>query len=151
MISMLQPELENLSKALHGKGAEFDRIIKSGRTHLQDAVPIRLGQEFEAYAVSIDKNIRGLENFLYGLYELGLGGTAVGTGLNAEVKYIETVVARYANRPVSRFFGTEPCCETTQNMDPFVVLSSALKGLAINLTRICNDLRLLSSGLHDGA
>jgi aspartate ammonia-lyase len=150
MISLLQPELEKLSKALHSKGTEFDRIIKSGRTHLQDAVPIRLGQEFEAYAVSIDKNIRGLERCLDGLYELGIGGTAVGTGLNAEVRYIETVVAEIRQQTGFPVFSAANLVETTQNMDPFVVLSSALKGLAINLTRICNDLRLLSSGPMTG-
>jgi aspartate ammonia-lyase len=150
MIGQLQPELEKLSKALHDKGSEFDRIIKSGRTHLQDAVPIRLGQEFEAYAVAIDKNIRGLENCLAGLYELGIGGTAVGTGLNAEVKFIETVVAEICQQTGFHVVSASNLVEATQNMDPFVVLSSGLKGLAINLTRICNDLRLLSSGPMTG-
>jgi aspartate ammonia-lyase len=150
MYLKLRPELKRLSEALHQKGSEFDGILKSGRTHLQDAVPIRLGQEFEAYAVAIDRNILALEQCLEGLYELGLGGTAVGTGLNAEPRYIELVteeIARITGFPV---FSSSNLVETTHNMDPFVRLSSALKGLAINLARIVNDLRLLASGPMTG-
>jgi aspartate ammonia-lyase len=150
LLSVLRPELEKLSKALHRKGEEFDRILKAGRTHLQDAVPIRLGQEFEAYAVAIDKNIRGLEKCHEGLYELGIGGTAVGTGINAEARYIEAVVGEIREQTGFPVFSSADLVETTQNMDSFVVLSSALKGLAVNLSRICNDLRLLSSGPMTG-
>ncbi len=150
MHSLLRPELERLRESLHGKGREFDRILKSGRTHLQDAVPIRLGQEFEAYAVALNKNILALERCLDGLYELGIGGTAVGTGLNAEPRYIELVVAEIGKMTGFPVFSASNLVETTHNMDPFVNLSSALKGLAINLVRIVNDLRLLSSGPMTG-
>jgi aspartate ammonia-lyase len=150
MLSLLRPELEKLSSSLHGKGVEFDRIVKSGRTHLQDAVPIRLGQEFEAYAVALDKNIRGFDKSLEGLYELGIGGTAVGTGINAEAGFIDAIVKGIGKQSGFPVYSAANLVETTQNMDPFVVLSSALKGLAVNLTRICNDLRLLSSGPMTG-
>ena len=146
----LRPELVKLVHTLRKKAEEFDLILKSGRTHLQDAVPIRLGQEFEAYAVAMDKNIAGLERCLPALCELGIGGTAVGTGLNAETRYIELVVAEIAAETGFPVVGAANLIETTQNMDPFVALSSALKGLAVNLVRIANDLRLLSSGPRTG-
>ncbi len=150
MLTGLRSELALLRDALRAKGDEFDSILKSGRTHLQDAVPIRLGQEFEAYAVAMAKNLAGIERTLPGLYELGLGGTAVGTGLNAEVRYIELVVAELARETGLPLFGSANLVETTHNMDTFVALSSALKGVAINLVRIANDLRLLSSGPRTG-
>jgi aspartate ammonia-lyase len=150
MYFMLRTELKRLREALHQKGNEFDGILKSGRTHLQDAVPIRLGQEFEAYAVAIDRNILALEQCLEGLYELGLGGSAVGTGLNAEPRYIELVTEEIAKMTGYPVFSSSNLVERTQNMDPFVRLSSALKGLAINLVRIVNDLRLLASGPMTG-
>ncbi|MBI1919478.1 MAG: aspartate ammonia-lyase [Geobacter sp.] len=150
MLSRLIPVLEGLRDSLRRKGKEFDSILKSGRTHLQDAVPIRLGQEFEAYAVAVDRNISGIERCLPQLYELGIGGTAVGTGMNAEPRYIELVVAELAAETGFPLTQTANRIETTQNMDPFVALSSALKGTAVNLVRIANDLRLLSSGPRTG-
>jgi len=150
MHGLLDPELDGLSDALHKKGAEFERILKSGRTHLQDAVPLRLGQEFEAYAVAIDRNRAGVAGCLPLLHELGIGGTAVGTGLNAEERYIDLVVAELGRETDFPLFRTANLVETTQNMEPFVALSSALKGLAVNLIRIANDLRLLSSGPRTG-
>ncbi len=148
--ALLDPELAALSASLQRKGSEFDDVLKSGRTHLQDAVPIRLGQEFAAYAGAIEKNRAGIAGCLPLLHELGIGGTAVGTGMNAEERYIDLVVAEIAKEtgfPVSR---AADLIETTQNMEPFVALSSALKGTAVNLIRIANDLRLLSSGPRTG-
>lgn len=150
MLSQLLPALEGVRDALRRKGKEFDSILKSGRTHLQDAVPIRLGQEFEAYAVAVDKNISGTERCLPQLYELGIGGTAVGTGMNAEPRYIDLVVRELATETGYPLTQATNRIETTQNMDPFVALSSALKGTAVNLVRIANDLRLLSSGPRTG-
>ncbi|GAB7026770.1 aspartate ammonia-lyase [Geotalea toluenoxydans] len=150
MVALLRHELEQLRDALAAKGREFNHILKSGRTHLQDAVPIRLGQEFEAYAVAMDKNVAGLDRCLPDLSKLGLGGTAVGTGLNAEPRYIELVVEEIARETGLPVMNAGNLIESTQNMDPFVVLSSALKGLAVNLIRIANDLRLLSSGPRTG-
>ena len=146
----LAPALAGLVASLRKKGEEFDTILKSGRTHLQDAVPLRLGQEFEAYAVALEKNLAGLERSLPGLCELGLGGTAIGTGLNAEPRYIELVVAELVRETGFPLRGTANLVETTQNMDPFVACSAALKGTAINLVRIANDLRLLASGPRTG-
>jgi aspartate ammonia-lyase len=150
MLDRLNPELAALGASLHKKGKEFDHILKSGRTHLQDAVPIRLGQEFEAYAAAIDGNRRGVENCRPLLLGLGIGGTAVGTGMNAEESYIDLVVAEISRETGFLVFRAANLIEATQNMDPFVALSSALKGVAINLIRITNDLRLLSSGPRTG-
>jgi aspartate ammonia-lyase len=150
MLFRLIPELGNLADALRQKGVECDGILKSGRTHLQDAVPIRLGQEFTAYAAALDKNLAGIHGCLESLYELGIGGTAVGTGMNAEVRYIELVVQNIRRETGYPVQGASNLVETTQNMDPFVALSSALKRTAVNLARIANDLRLLSSGPMTG-
>ena len=150
MTEELLREMDGLKDSLRTKGSEFDGILKSGRTHLQDAVPIRLGQEFEAYAVAIEKNAANLRGSRENLYQLGLGGTAVGTGLNAEPRYIEQVVKIIRAETGFPVVSAANLVETTQNMDPFVVLSSTLKGTAINLTRIANDLRLLSSGPMTG-
>jgi len=150
LVEELRPGLERLVAALRGKGREFDAILKSGRTHLQDAVPIRLGQEFEAWAVALEKNLAGIDGALPGLRELGIGGTAVGTGMNAEAAYIDLVVAELARETGFPLLRGGNLVERMQNMDPFVALSSALKGLAVNLGRIASDLRLLSSGPRTG-
>ena len=150
MVSSLVPVLEGLIAALSGKGAEFDMVLKSGRTHLQDAVPIRLGQEFEAYAVAIGKNLADIRLCIPALNELGIGGTAVGTGLNAETRYIELVVAGIGEETGFSVRCAANLIETTQNMATFVALGGSLKGLAVNLVRIANDLRLLSSGPRTG-
>jgi aspartate ammonia-lyase len=149
-LGLLDPELARCAAALHKKGIEFNHILKSGRTHLQDALPIRLGQEFEAYAVAIDRGRAGLERCLPLLYELGIGGTAVGTGMNAEERYIDLVVAEIGSETGWPVFRSANLIETTQNMDPFVAVSAALKGIAVNLIRITNDLRLLASGPRTG-
>jgi aspartate ammonia-lyase len=148
--AVLDEALSVLVASLLAKGEEFDHILKSGRTHLQDAVPIRLGQEFSAYAAAIDANMAGLNACLPGLLELGIGGTAIGTGLNAEERYIGLVVdeiAGFTGFPVVRGANL---VERTSNMDPFVAYSSAMKRVALNLVRIANDLRLLSSGPRTG-
>ena len=143
-------ELAALSGALEQKGKEFDGILKSGRTHLQDAVPIRLGQEFAAYGKAIANNRAGIERALPALRELGIGGTAVGTGLNAEEAFIDLIVQGLARETGQEVNRGGNLVERMQNMDPFVALSSALKGTALNLIRIANDLRLLSSGPRTG-
>jgi aspartate ammonia-lyase len=150
MYDRLNPELAELAASLRKKGSEFDHVLKSGRTHLQDAVPIRLGQEFAAYAAAIEKNRGGMAHCLPSLHELGIGGTAVGTGMNAEERYIDLMVVEIGRETGFPVFRSPNLIETTQNMDPFVALSSALKGTAVNLIRIANDLRLLSSGPRTG-
>lgn len=150
MLPKVQGELKGLVAALRDKEREFDGILKSGRTHLQDAVPIRLGQEFGAYATGLEKNLAALERTVPELAELGIGGTAVGTGLNAEEGYIDLVVAELARETSLPLTRGGNLVERMQNMDPLVALSSTLKGLAVNLVRFANDLRLLSSGPRTG-
>ena len=150
MAAEVREALEGLRNSLRRKGKEFDAILKSGRTHLQDAVPMRLGQEFEAYAVMIEREVAALEHARHGLLDLGIGGTAIGTGLNAQAAYIDFVVeeiARETGFPVRR---AANLVETTQNMAPFVGLSSALKSTAVCLAKIAADLRLLASGPRTG-
>ena len=150
LAELVNGELRGLSGALGEKAREFDGILKSGRTHLQDAVPIRLGQEFAAYATAIDNNRAGIERALPGLRELGIGGTAVGTGLNAEEAFIDLIVEGLRREAAQDLSRSKNLIERMQNMDPFVALNSALKGTAVNLIRIANDLRLLSSGPRTG-
>src|SRR6185369_8761514 len=132
------------------KATEFGPILKSGRTHLQDAVPIRLGQEFGAYSVAVRRNREGLEACIPALVELGIGGTAVGTGLNAEPAYIKAIIEELAVATGFPVTASADLFEAMQNMDPFLALSSALRRTAVNLGRIANDLRLLSSGPRTG-
>jgi aspartate ammonia-lyase len=150
MLDPLLETLEGLENALAAKGSEFDTILKSGRTHLQDAVPIRLGQEFTAYATAIRRNREGLESCIPALLELGIGGTAVGTGLNAEPAYITKIIEELANNTGFPLVPAPDLFEAMQNMDPFLALSSALRRTAVTIGRIANDLRLLSSGPRTG-
>jgi aspartate ammonia-lyase len=150
MLDPLLEQLESLELALSGKAKEFDHILKSGRTHLQDAVPIRMGQEFGAYAVAIRKNREGLEACIPALLEVGIGGTAVGTGLNAEPAYITAIIEELTVATGFPLVASSDLFEAMQNMDPFLALSSALRRTAVNLGRIANDLRLLASGPRTG-
>lgn len=150
MLDPLLEALEGLEMALAAKAREFDHILKSGRTHLQDAVPIRLGQEFGAWAAAIRRNRQGVEECLPALLELGIGGTAVGSGLNAEPAYLRTIVEELAVATGFPLIASENLFEAMQNMDPFLALSSALRRTAVNLGRIANDLRLLASGPRTG-
>ncbi|MDD2851048.1 MAG: aspartate ammonia-lyase [Desulfuromonadaceae bacterium] len=152
-LEMLDPLLERLEEfelALGSKAKEFDHILKSGRTHLQDAVPIRMGQEFGAYAAAIRTNREGLESCIPPLLELGIGGTAVGTGLNAEPEYITAVIEALSVATGFPLVAHPNLFEAMQNMDPFLALSAALRRTAVTLGRIANDLRLLASGPRTG-
>lgn len=142
--------LEHLSESLRIKSVEFDHIVKSGRTHLQDAVPLRLGQEFGAYAEATRKNGDRIKQAAEELEEIGLGGTAVGTGLNAPRGYRKRVVDELSRLTNQSLRATTNYFEAMQSMAPFVRLSGALKTLAIDVIRIANDLRLLSSGPNTG-
>lgn len=142
--------LNELADSLRAKAKEFNRVVKSGRTHLQDAVPITLGQEFAAYATAIDKNVRRISRAAEELREVGLGGTAVGTGLNAPAGYRTRVVAELSRITGLELIPTSDYFEAMQSMAPFVGLSGALKTLATDVIRIANDLRLLSSGPNTG-
>ena len=146
----LTTSLERLAESLQAKSDEFDEIVKSGRTHLQDAVPIRLGQEFRAYATAIRKNRDRIARAAEELREIGLGGTAVGTGLNAPPGYRKRIVEELSRITNQTLRATGDYFEAMQSMSPFVAMSSSLKTLATDIIRITNDLRLLSSGPNTG-
>ena len=146
----LLAELRKLVAAFHKKGDEFRDVIKMGRTQLQDAVPMTLGQEFHAFGESLDNEISALERVETVLYEVNMGGTAIGTGLNAPAGYAERCVAHLAKITGKPICLAVDLVEATQDTQPFVLFSSVLKSLAIKLSKICNDLRLLASGPRAG-
>jgi len=149
-VRQLMPVLERLEKELSAKGKEFDVIVKSGRTHLMDAVPVRLGQEFTAYAVNVKKHIQAISRAADSLKELGIGGTATGTGLNAHPKYRQKMVEELSKSIGMKFIMAEDYFEAMQSLRPMVELSSALRNFAQDFSRICNDIRLLGSGPKTG-
>jgi aspartate ammonia-lyase len=142
--------LEALAAAFEAKGKAFDHIVKSGRTHLQDATPIRLGQEFAAYGHTVRRNRARLERSAEDLKDLGIGGTAVGTGLNAEPRYPELIVRHLrAVAGVDVRVGKDRV-QLMQSMGDVAAFSGALRAWAVDLNKIANDLRLLASGPRTG-
>ncbi len=150
LINGAQKELERLRKALADKADEFDGVIKMGRTQLQDAVPIRLGQEFRAYSRAIRRDISRLENAKREMSSLNLGGTAIGTGLNADVLYLQKVVRNIAMLTGLDLVQSYDLIDATQNLDGYTSVSGAVKACAVNLSKMSNDLRLMSSGPRTG-
>ncbi len=146
----LQESLAHLQAALAAKAQEFDTILKPGRTHMQDAVPIRLGQEFGAYALTIKRASERLARASEAIKELNIGATAVGTGLNAEPSYIIRVVENLVKLTGFDLRGAENLVQATQSMGGVLEFSSAIRGLAVDLNKIANDLRLMSSGPFTG-
>jgi fumarate hydratase class II len=142
--------LAELVQALNVKGAEFDGIVKSGRTHLQDAVPLRLGQEFAAYARAVERDGERIREAGMGLARLGIGGTAVGSGLNAHPEYHARMVAKLREFTGLELFESDNLFESMQSMADAASYSAALRTLALTLIRIANDFRLLSSGPSTG-
>ena len=142
----LLPALAALRGALSAKGVECSDILKIGRTHLQDAVPVTLGQEFSAYASQVDHGIRRVRAVFADLEELPLGGTAVGTGLNAHAEFGARTIAEIARATGIPFRPAENRFEAMGAQDPLVAASGAMKGVAASLMKIAHDLRLLSSG-----
>ncbi len=142
----LLPALDGLAMALDAKAVEFDGIVKSGRTHLMDATPVRLGQEFSGYAAQIAKGKGRLEAVLPDLEELALGGTAVGTGINAPEGFAAGTIGRIAARTGMPFREADNHFEAQAAKDATVAASGALKTVATSLFKIANDLRWLSSG-----
>jgi len=139
-----------LSAALRRKALEFDDIVKSGRTHLQDAVPVRLGQEFGAYALAVERDAGRIRRASQGLRRLGIGGTATGTGLNAHPEYHARMVRRLTELTGIELYESDDLFESMQSMADAADFSAALRTLAITLTRIANDIRLLASGPATG-
>lgn len=142
--------LNELIETMTQKEDEFDHVIKMGRTHLQDAVPIRLGQEFGSYRRLLGRDLARIKQSVDHLYEVNMGATAVGTGLNALPEYIEKVTKNLADMTGMPFHRAENLVDATQNTDAYTQLSGAMKILAINLSKIANDLRLMSSGPRTG-
>jgi fumarate hydratase class II len=146
----LKPALELLSAALRKKAAEVDDVVKIGRTHLQDAVPVRLGQELGGYARQVENGLARLAAAQPRLAELALGGTAVGTGLNAPPGFADRVIARLAERTGYPFVPAPDRFEALAAKDAAVEASGALKTIAVSLGKIANDLRWLASGPRCG-
>ena len=150
LISNAQEQLKRLEKALMDKSKEFDAVIKMGRTQLQDAVPIRLGQEFHAYASAIRRDIKRFDNAKEEIRCLNLGGTAIGTGLNADVQYFHRVVKNMSTLTGEELVQSYDMIDATQNLDSYASVSGIVKNCAVNLSKMCNDLRLMSSGPRTG-
>ncbi|GMV87461.1 MAG: fumarate hydratase class II [Chthonomonas sp.] len=146
MLEELFDAVVELADAFDEKADEFDGVLKSGRTHLQDAVPIRLGQEFKAYAISLRKCWRWFEHATFELESLGIGGSAAGTGMNTHPEYRALVVKRLKDYTGIEFRNASHLVESMQSQLPMACLSSAMRILCLELTRISNDLRLMCSG-----
>lgn len=142
----LLPILGSLLVSLQKKAKEFEDVVKIGRTHLQDAVPITLGEEFSGYASMIEHGIGRIEHASENLRELNFGGTAVGTGLNAHPKFTELAIKEVSSFTGIEFRPASDMFEATQNLDAAVEASASLKMISVSFTKIANDLRLLSSG-----
>jgi len=150
MLEELYPALDELAGALQGKAEEFDNIVKSGRTHMQDATPVTLGQEFGGYSEAIRRSTAQLRRSAEMLLQLGLGGSAVGTGLNTAKGYREKAVAYLADLTGLPVIPSPNLFEAMQSMAPIVATHGALRGLAVEIGRIACDLRLLVSGPKTG-
>jgi fumarate hydratase class II len=142
--------LDGLASALEAKSVEFDEIVKSGRTHLQDAVPVRLGQEFGGYAMAVRHDAERIRRAAEGLRRLGIGGTAVGSGLNAHPEYHVRMVKKLSELTGLELYESDDLFESMQSMADAADFSASLRTLALTLTRIANDFRLLSSGPSTG-
>ncbi|MCY8757467.1 aspartate ammonia-lyase [Bacillus haynesii] len=150
LLEKLLDTMEYMLDAFKKKACDFDHVIKMGRTHLQDAVPIRLGQEFEAYSRVIERDIKRIKQSRQHLYEVNMGATAVGTGLNADPRYIENVVKHLAEISGLPLVGADHLVDATQNTDAYTEVSAALKVCMMNMSKIANDLRLMASGPRAG-
>ena len=150
LVGSLIEELERLIAAMRAKGVELVHVLKMGRTQLQDAVPMSLGQEFEAFAVLLEEEVSRLHNNAALLLEVNLGATAIGTGLNTPPDYQSTVVGRLREVTGLDIRGAHDLLEATSDTGAYVSMHAAIKRLAVKLSKICNDLRLLSSGPRAG-
>lgn len=149
-LAELLEAVRRLAGALQEKAAAFDDIVKSGRTHLQDAVPVRLGQEFSAYAKAVERDGERIVRAGDNLRRLGIGGTAAGTGLNAHPEYADRMVLRLSELTGLKLIASDNLFESMQSMADAADFSASLRTLAITLTRIANDFRLLASGPSTG-
>ena len=143
-------ELHRLYEALMDKAEEFDPILKMGRTQLQDAVPMRLGQSFHAYASVLHRDLLRLEDATHALEMLNMGGTAIGSSINVSPLYLKNICKNLNKITKGNFYPAADLFDATQNLDGFVSVSGVLKTCAVNLSKMCNDLRLISSGPKTG-
>ncbi|MDZ5610592.1 aspartate ammonia-lyase [Bacillus pseudomycoides] len=150
LLEKLLKTMADMHSVFQQKAQEFNHVIKMGRTHLQDAVPIRFGQEFEAYGRMIERDIKRIKQSRQHLYELNMGATAVGTGLNADTRYIKLVVKYLAEISELPLVGAEHLVDATQNTDAYTEVSAALKVCMMNMSKFANDLRLMASGPRAG-
>ena len=150
LLKPLDKSLLRLSNALYQKADEFDDVIKIGRTQLEDAVPMRLGQSFHAYATMISRDRDRLMKIRSEMYTVNMGATAIGTAINTSSFYLANIVptlARITGYPLTQ---ADDLFDATENLDGFVRVSSCLKACAVNLSKMCNDLRILASGPKAG-
>ena len=145
LLKKLETELDRLRAAFEDKSREFNHVIKMGRTQMQDAVPIRLGQEFRAYADAVRMG-KAMDE----MRSLNMGGTAIGTGINADETYLQRIVPVLSEVSGMELTQAGDLIDSTQNPDPFVAVSGAVKTCAVTLSKIANDLRLMSSGPRTG-
>lgn len=143
-------ELEKLEKAMEEKEAEFDDILKMGRTQLQDAVPMRLGQSFGAFAHVLKRDIKRLKNVMDEMKVLNIGATAIGTAINVDAYYLSNISYELSKVTEISLKQAEDLIDATQNLDGFVSVSGVLKTCAVDISKISNDLRLMSSGPRTG-
>ena len=146
----LLKNLEDLIDALADKAVQFDNIIKMGRTQLEDAVPIRLGQEFAAYASMFRRDYARIQKALNEMRVINLGGTAIGTAVNVGKEYLKNIVSSLSEVSKRELVQAEDLIDATQNVDGFVIVSGCLKACAVNLSKMSNDLRLMASGPKTG-
>lgn len=150
LLKNMLKKLEELYEVLREKSNKFDNIIKMGRTQMQDAVPIRLGQEFSAYSMAVSRDIKRINRALLNLLTVNLGGTAIGTGINADENYVKGIIPTLRQVTKLDIKQAEDLVDGTQNLDCYVEVSGSLKACAVTLSKISNDLRLLSSGPRCG-
>ncbi|MGM8366234.1 aspartate ammonia-lyase [Virgibacillus sp. W0181] len=150
LLEQLLSSMKKMHRAFKEKALEFDHIVKMGRTHLQDAVPIRLGQEFEAYSRVIQRDINRITRSRQHLFEVNMGATAVGTGLNADSNYVSSVVGHLRKISGYPLYTAENLVDATQNTDAYTEISASLKVCMMNMSKIANDIRLMASGPRSG-
>ncbi len=150
LIRDLLPALDKLSRTLFKKGREFARVFKTGRTHLQDAAPVTLGQEFSAYGENLRRHFSRIQNASKDLEELGIGGSAVGSGLNTHPQYTKVMAKLLSEQTGLKLKAHSNLFEAMQSMSPVISVSNSIRNLALDLIRIANDFRLLTSGPATG-
>ena len=150
LLKKLEKSLKKLDSALYNKADEFDGVIKIGRTQLEDAVPMRLGQSFHAYATMIERDIDRIAKAKKEMYTVNMGATAIGTGINTSEYYFDHIVPTLAKVSGYPLVQADDLFDATENLDGFVRVSSCLKACAVNLSKMCNDLRILASGPKAG-